>query len=262
MPTALVTGATAGIGHEFALQLAAQGHDLVLVARDAARLERVAEELRSRYGADVETLAADLSDRARLQAVADRIGDADRPVDVVVNNAGFALKGRFLQNDIADEERHLDVLVRAVLVLSHAAGRAMAARGRGRIINVSSVASFIASGTYSAAKAWVTTFTEGLASELAGTGVTATALCPGFTHTEFHDRAGIRMDGMPGFMWLDAQRLVADCLADVEKGRVVSVPGLQYKAIVGLLRVVPRSLVRRSARSVHRPGSRRRSTQP
>jgi short-subunit dehydrogenase len=260
MSTALVTGATAGIGHEFAVQLAAQGHDLVLVARDTSRLERVAEELRSRYGAHVETLAADLSHRAELQRVADRVADADRPVDVLVNNAGFALKGRFLQNDTADEERHLDVLVRAVLVLSHAAASAMVARGSGRIINVSSVAGFIASGTYSAAKAWVTTFTEGLANELAGTGVTATALCPGFTHTEFHERAGLSKPG-PSFMWLDAAQLVADCLADVEKGRVVSVPGLQYKAIVGLLRVVPRSLVRGRARVVRRPGSHERSTQ-
>lgn len=254
-PTALVTGATSGIGLEFARQLAAGGHNLVIVARDAARLERVAEELRSTYAADCETLAADLSQRAELQRVAERVGETDRPVDVLVNNAGFALKGRFLQLDVADEERHLDVLVRAVLVLSHAAGRAMSARGRGRIVNVSSVAGFIASGTYSAAKAWVTTFTEGLANELAGTGVTATALCPGFTRTEFHERAEIRMDRTPGFMWLDARRLVADALADVDKGRVVSVPGAQYKAIVGLLRVVPRSLVRGRARSVHRPGA-------
>ncbi len=257
-PTALVTGATSGIGLEFARQLAAGGHDLVIVARDTARLSRVAEELERRYAAHVETLPADLSQRAALQVVADRVADPDRPVDVLVNNAGFALKGSFLRNDIADEERHLDVLVRAVLVLSHAAGRAMTARGRGRIVNVSSVASFIASGTYSAAKAWVTTFTEGLAIELAGTGVTATALCPGFTHTEFHERAGIRMKGVPSFMWLDARRLVADALADTEKGRVVSVPGAQYKAIVGALKVLPRSLVRARARTVHRPGARSR----
>jgi short-subunit dehydrogenase len=255
MPTALVPGATAGIGHEFAIQLAAQGHDLVLVARDADRLEGVAEELRSRYGAQVETLAADLTDRDRLQAVADRIGDPGRPVEVVVNNAGFALRGRFLRNDISEEERHLDVLVRAVLVLSHAAGRAMVERGSGRIINVSSVAGFIASGTYSAAKAWVTTFTESLAGELSGTGVTATALCPGFTHTEFHERAGLPKQG-PRFMWLEPAQLVADCLADVVRGRVVSVPGAQYKAIVGLLRVLPRSLVRSRVRTVRRPVSR------
>ncbi|MER7072135.1 SDR family oxidoreductase [Terrabacter sp. NPDC000476] len=250
-PTALVTGASAGIGHEFARQLAARGHDLVLVARDRARLDAVAAELTSRYAVATEVLVADLSDRAALQAVADRVADAGRPVDVLVNNAGYGQRRSFLRNDVAVEEAAFDVLTRAVLVLSHAAGVAMRERGRGRIVNVSSVAGFIASGSYSAAKAWVTTFSEGLASELAGSGVTVTALCPGFTNTEFQERAGISKPG-PAFLWLDPVELVSDCLDDVEKGRVVSVPGLQYKAIVGLLRVVPRSLVRSRARLVRR----------
>jgi short-subunit dehydrogenase len=249
--TALVTGASAGIGHEFSRQLAARGHDVVLVARDRARLDAVAAELTSTYAVSAEVLAADLSDRSALQLVADRVGDPERPVDVLVNNAGYGQRRSFLRNDVAVEEAAFDVLTRAVLVLSHAAGVAMRERGRGTIINVSSVAGFIASGTYSAAKAWVTTFSEGLASELAGSGVTVTALCPGFTNTEFQERAGISKPG-PGFMWLDAARLVSDCLDDVGKGRVVSVPGVQYKAIVGLLRVVPRSIIRRRARLVRR----------
>ncbi len=249
MTTALITGATAGIGREFANQLASRRHDLVLVARDVDRLDHVADELRSSHGVEVEVLPADLSDRDQLAVVAERLADPGRPVDVLVNNAGYALKGRFLHNDVAMEERLFDVLTRAVLVLSHAAARAMAARGHGSIINVSSVAGFIAGGTYSASKSFTTVFTEGLASELKGTGVTATALCPGFTRTEFHERARLRMDSMPDFMWLEATHLVSSCLDDVERGRVVSVPGVQYKAIVGLLRLVPRSLVRGSAPS-------------
>ena len=202
-PTALVTGASAGIGREFARELAARGHDLVVVARDAARLEELAAELTSAHGVHVEVLVADLSDRAALGRVAERLSDEARPVEVLVNNAGYGLKGSFLRNDVTDEERMFDVLTRAVLVLSHAAARAMAARGHGSVVNVSSVAGWLASGTYSAAKSWVTVFTEGLSSELAGTGVTATALCPGFTRTEFQQRAGIGTPGPP-FLWLDA----------------------------------------------------------
>ena len=250
-PTALVTGASAGIGREFAHQLAARRHDLVLVARDRGRLEQLAAELTSRYAVSAEVLVADLSDRSALQAVADRVADRERPVDVLVNNAGYGQRRSFLRNDLAVEEAAFDVLTRAVLVLSHAAGVAMRERGRGHIVNVSSVAGFIASGSYSAAKAWVTTFSEGLASELAGSGVTVTALCPGFTNTEFQQRAGLSKPG-PEFLWLDPQKLVADGLHDVDRGRVVSVPGLQYKAVVGLLRVVPRSLVRSRVRVVRR----------
>ncbi len=253
MSTAMVTGATAGIGLSFAHQLAERGHDVVLVARDRVRLENVSDELRASYGVTTEILVADLADRADTGKVAERLADLARPVDLLVNNAGYSLKKRFLDNDISEEEALFDVLCRAVLVLSHAAAGAMRARRHGAIINVSSVASFITSGTYSAEKSFVTVFTEGLAGELAGSGVTATALCPGFTHTEFHQRAGVNMSSIPEFMWLDARRLVRDCLDDVAKGKVLSVPGPQYKAIVTALRLVPRGLVRSRARSAHRP---------
>lgn len=245
MTVALITGATAGIGHEFAKQLAERGTDLVLVARNEARLEEVAKELRAAYGVAVEVLPADLADREQVQRVANRLADAARPVDVLVNNAGFGLKKTFLVNDIAVEEELFDVLCRAVLVLSHAAVGPMIARGYGQIINVSSVAGFIASGTYSAAKAYVTVFTEGLAAQVAGTGVTAMALCPGYTRTEFHDRAKLRVDSMPDRVWLSVQKLVSDALVDVEVGRVVSIPGVQYKVAVAALKVMPRSLLRR-----------------
>lgn len=253
MSTALVTGATAGIGLAFARQLAERGHDVVLVARNRARLENVSDELRAKYGVGAEILVADLADRAETGKVAERLADQARPVDLLVNNAGYSLKGRFLDHDISEEEALFDVLARAVLVLSHAAANAMRVRGHGAIVNVSSVAGQIASGTYSAAKSYVTVFTESLATELAGTGVTATALLPGFTHTEFHQRAKVDMSSLPDFMWLEADRLVRDCLDDVSKGKVISVPGPQYKAIVAGLRLVPRSIVRARGRMVHRP---------
>jgi short-subunit dehydrogenase len=257
MTTALVTGATAGIGREFAVQLAARGNDLVLVARDVERLEELAAELRRTRGVQVEILPADLSDREATARVAQRLADRESPVDVLVNNAGFGMKQSFLVNDLADEEGMFDVLCRAVLVLSHAAGRAMKERGRGQIINVSSVAGWIASGTYSAAKSWVTVFTEGLAGELAGSGVTATALCPGFVRTEFHARAQIRDDAFPDALWLEAPMLVRECLDDAAAGRVISVPSLTYKALSLALKVVPRALVRSGGVVTrHRPPTR------
>jgi short-subunit dehydrogenase len=253
MSTALVTGATAGIGLSFVHQLAERGHDVVLVARDRARLENVSDELRATYGVGTEILVADLSDRADTGTVAERLADQARPVDLLVNNAGYSLKRRFLDNDISEEEAVFDVLARAVLVLSHAAANAMRRRGHGAIVNVSSVASFIASGPYSAEKAFVTVLTEALSTELTGSGVTATALCPGFTRTEFHQRAALNMSSLPKFLWLDSGRLVRDCLDDVARGKVVSVPGWQYKLVVAALRLIPRQVVRARARTVHRP---------
>jgi len=244
MSTAMVTGGTAGIGHAFCVELAERGHDLVIVGRDRARLENVSDELRGRYSVNVEILAADLSKRAALKRVAGRLDDRDRPVDLLVNNAGFGTGKSFLDGDLAEEEAMLDVLCRAVLVLSHAGALSMRDRGRGAIINVSSVAGFGALGTYAAAKAWCTVFTETLAQELAGSGVTATALCPGFTHTEFHKRADLDVSKLPKMLWLHPDRVVRDCLDDVRAGKVISVPGLQYKAIVGIYELAPRALTR------------------
>jgi short-subunit dehydrogenase len=239
LTTALVTGATSGIGNAFARRFAAEGHGLVLVARDAVRLEEVARGLRERHGVEVEILPADLCDRERVERVADRLRDAARPVDILVNNAGIGLNRRFLQGPLADEERMLDLLVRAVLVRTRAAAPGMVARGRGSIVTVSSIAGFLPGGTYSAAKAWATAFTISLAGQLAGTGVTATALCPGFVRTEFQRRAGIDVSYLPDWVWLDADRLVDGCLADVRRGRAVSVPSLRYKATAFLLRRIP-----------------------
>jgi short-subunit dehydrogenase len=260
LSTALVTGATAGIGNAFARRLAAERYDLVLVARDLARLADAAAELRDRHGVNVEAIAADLSDRAQLARVADRLRDDSRPVDFLVNNAGYGTGKPFLATDEAEEERMLDVLVRAVLVLTRAALPGMVARGRGHVVTVSSIAGFFPGGTYAAAKAWATTFTASLSGEVAGTGVTATALCPGYVRTGFHQRARTDTSHLPRFAWLDADRLVADCLADVLRGRAVSVPSLRYKAAVALLRRLPLRAVealsaRRAARAARNPGS-------
>jgi len=250
MTTALVTGATSGIGLEFARQLGARGHHLVLVAPEADRLEQVCGELADTYDVETEALLADLSVRADVERVAERA----RTVEVLVNNAGFGLQKWFLDNERAAEEALLDVLCRAVLVVSHAAGRSMRDRGGGTIVNVASAAGWVAGGTYSAAKSWVISFSEGLASELAAAGVTVTVLCPGFVRTEFHQRAEISLDRLPRPLWLDAQRVVRECLADMDKGAVISVPSPIYKTLVWLARVAPRRLVRSGGMlTKHRP---------
>lgn len=244
MGTALITGASAGLGLEFAWQLATARHDVVLVARDAERLERLAGQLHAAAGVRAEVLPADLTDRAQVERVADRLRDRDRPVGLLVNNAGIGLKGSFLRNDVAREEAALDLMVRTVLVLSHAAANEMVPRGRGAILNVSSMAGLLASGPYSAHKAWVRTFTEGLAVELQGTGVTATVLQPGFVHTEFHERGDIDTSALPDVAWLNSDTVVAAALADVRRGVVISTPSLRYRLAAGVVRAMPRSAVR------------------
>ncbi len=243
--TALVTGPTAGIGRSFAHQLAAQGYDLVLVARDRERLESEAARLRSAYAVEVEVLPADLVDREQLTRVEARLADRTRPVDLLVNNAGFGLKKRFLDNDVEEEQAMLDVLVTAVMRLSHAALGAMAERGRGGVINVSSVAAFLPRGSYSAAKAYVNSFSEWAHHEYAEQGVTVTCLCPGFTKTEFHERMEGGRGSAPDFLWLDADELVATALKDHARGKAWSIPGAQYKVISTAARVVPTGLLKR-----------------
>ena len=238
-PTALVTGPTSGLGLGFAQALAARGHDLVLVARDEPRLERVAEELRERHGAASEVLPADLSDRAQLGRVEERVADTDRPVDLLVNNAGFGLKHRFLDNDVEDEQAMLDVLVTAVLRLSHAALGAMVARGAGGIINVSSVAGWLPRGSYSAAKAYVTQLSVWADLTYRERGVRAMALCPGFVRTELHERMDVGRDAVPSWLWLDTDAVVREALRDFDRGRSVSVPDARYKVIAAAARLTP-----------------------
>ena len=247
MATALVTGGTSGIGAAFARALAARGDDLVLVARDASRLEQVAAELQGVHGVTVETLAADLAVAADVARVAARLGDAARPVDLLVNNAGFGLRGRLTDADLSAFEHGFDVMVHAVMVLAGAAARAMTARGSGAIVNVGSTAGYVTMGGYSALKAFVGVYTESLANELRGTGVTVTLLAPGWVRTEFHERAEIGTGKIPGFLWLQADDLVAACLRDVAAGKVVSIPSKRYQALIFAARHAPRPLVRRAS---------------
>lgn len=242
---ALVTGPTAGIGLEIARQLAARGHDLVLVARNEDRLGEVALQLSQEFGVKTEVIAADLTDRSSLAVVEARLADASRPIDILVNNAGFGLKGRFLDNSIEAEQAHLDVLVVAPMRLTHAAIGPMVARGSGKIVNVSSVAGFLPRGTYSAAKAYVTKFSEWAHNEYGPQGVHVMALCPGFVRTEFHERMDVGRDSAPSYLWLDTEEFVKLALADLDAGKAISVPTLRYKAIVAGAKYVPAGLLQR-----------------
>jgi short-subunit dehydrogenase len=240
---ALITGPTSGIGAGFARRYAADGYDVVLVSRDADRLSGLAAELRDEAGCAVEVLSADLAESADRSKVADRLAAG---VDVLVNNAGFGTSGEFWTADPVVLQAQLDVNVTAVMQLTRAALPAMIDAGAGTVINVASVAGLLSGrgSTYSASKAWVVSFTEGLAGGLRGTGVGIHVVCPGYVHTEFHDRAGIDMTSLPSFMWLEVDDVIRQSLADIARGKVVSIPGLQYKALTTAVRLMPRNLAR------------------
>ena len=226
-PLALVTGPTSGLGRVFADRLARRGHDVVLVARDEARLETVADELATTYGVTCEVLVADLADRDQLKLVEDRAADLEHPVDLLVNNAGFGLRQKFLQNTVEQEQALLDVLVTAPMRLTHAALRQMTQRHTGGIINVSSVAGTQPRGSYSAAKAYVNRLGEWAAHEYAKDGVHVMTVLPGFTRTEFHARMEVGRDAVPKLLWLDVDRVVDEALADFDAGKHLPVPLLQ-----------------------------------
>jgi short-subunit dehydrogenase len=248
MATALITGGTSGIGAAFARALAARGDDLVLVARNADRLSEMGIELKERHAVGVETIAADLAVRAEVVGIAERLASGEQPIDLLVNNAGFGVRAKLTAADTTPHEHAIDVMIRSVLMLSAAAGRAMRQRGAGTIINVSSTAGFITTGSYAAIKAWVTSYTESLANELHGSGVNVVALCPGWVHTEFHERAEINIGSIPPFLWLDADRLVADCLDDAAAGKVISIPSKRFKALMMICKHLPRRTVRAVSR--------------
>jgi short-subunit dehydrogenase len=249
MTTALITGATSGLGAEFARQLAARGHDLVLVARDTARLDQRAAEITAAHRVRVETLAADLLTGEGVAAVAARLAADTDPVALLVNNAGFGLKGWFTANTLQEERDHLRILVQTPMELSYAALTAMERRGGGRIINVASTAGFALRGTYSAAKAWVINFSRWANVHYGPRGVASTAVCPGFVRTEFHSRMDADTTGIKDWMWLDAERVVREGLDDAFAGKPVSIPTRRYKVLSRITAMMPdRMAVKLSAR--------------
>lgn len=245
--TALITGASSGLGAEFARQLAARGADVVLVARDRGALAAVAEEIRVAHGTGVEVLTADLLDPVDLAAVEARLM-AGR-IDVLVNNAGFGLDLAFDTTDVADEVRHVRLHVEVAMRLMHAALPAMLSRGGGRIINVASVAGFVPRGTYGAAKGWLISFSRWANVAYRRRGVTVTAVCPGFVHTNFHERLGLPpgQEGVPLGLWLEAETVVREGLRDAARGRAVSIPSRRYRLLVAASRLLPDAVVVRAA---------------
>ncbi|MFM8751933.1 MAG: SDR family NAD(P)-dependent oxidoreductase [Actinomycetota bacterium] len=249
-PIALVTGATVGIGAAFAELLARESHDLVIVARDVARLNSRAEEWRSRYNIEVEVIQADLSRDEDIRRLELRLQNISRPIEILINNAGFGINKSFTASDIAEEIALLDVLVTAPMRLMHAVLPRMKERNSGTIINVSSVAGWIAGGTYSAAKSYLTVLSESLHTELRDTNVNVHALCPGFTRTEFHQRGRMKMGAVPNSFWLTAEQVVSDAWKAAKAGKAISVPGGQYKILSFITRFAPRPLVRKVGMNV------------
>ena len=245
---ALVTGATVGIGESFTRLLAQNGYNIVLVARDLPRLQERAKTLEATFGIATTVIQADLATDAGCKTIEDFI--ANNHIDVLINNAGFGINKAFTMSQLDAEQQLLDVLVRTPMRLMHVALPGMKERNKGVIINVSSVAGWIAGGTYSASKSYLTVLSESLHTELSSTNVKVSALCPGFTRTEFHQRGRMSMKGLPAFMWLNSDKLVAAAWKDAVGGKAVSVPGWQYQLLTFVMRNAPRSLVRKIGMNV------------
>jgi uncharacterized protein len=248
--SALITGASSGIGTSFARLLAADGCHLVLVARRADRLDQLASELHKQHDVTVEVLPADLGAADDLAAVTARLTSGD-PVELLVNNAARSARGMLAELTPETIDAQLRLNVTALAQLTRAAVTGMLARGYGGILNVSSMASLTASpgsAVYGATKAFVTSLTESLHAELAGTDIHVTALLPGFTHTEFHAANDVEISYLPDLAWLDADAVARAGLDAVAAGRPLAVPGPQYKLAASTVRLAPRSLLRALAR--------------
>jgi len=247
---ALVTGATAGIGESFTRLLAAKKYNIVLVARDLPRLQERAAALETKFGVKTHVIQADLATDAGCLTIEKYIHDNE--IEVLINNAGFGINKAFTVSDLALEQQMLDVLVRTPIRLMHAILPGMKMRNKGVVINVSSVAGYIAGGSYSASKSYLTVISESLNTELSKTEVKVSALCPGFTRTEFHQRGKMSMKGLPNFMWLDPDDLVAKSWSDGLKGKAVSVPGWQYRVLVFVIGTLPRSVIRKVGMNIRK----------
>jgi short-subunit dehydrogenase len=230
--------------------LAENNYNIVLVARDLPRIQERARELEAKFRVETQIIQADLSTEAGCSMVEQYI--ANNQIDVLINNAGFGLNKAFTMSSLEAEQQMFDVLVRTPMRLMHVALPLMQQRDKGVVINVSSVAGFIAGGTYSAAKSYLTVLSESLHTELAGTNVKISALCPGFTRTEFHQRGRMSMKGLPRFMWLDSDSLVAKAWSDALKGEAVSIPGWQYQLLVFVIHSLPRSIIRKVGMNVRK----------
>lgn len=238
----MITGATAGIGHAFAVELASGGYDLVLVARNEERLRDVARDLHARYRVDAQVLPADLAKRDDVSKIRQHL--AENPVEVLVNNAGFSLNESLVGGDIGLHEQAIDVMATSTLLLSDAAGRSMIQNRKGSIINVSSVSAWIIKGNYSAIKSWVLTYTKALAAELAEFDVQATVVCPGWVKTELHERAGVKRPKLPGWAWNEPQEVARAALNGAKAGKIVVIPKWQWRVAVWLLTYSPAAFPR------------------
>ena len=250
MKKALVTGASSGIGWHFAQLLSQKGYDLVITARNTERLNHLATAIHERTGRNVEVISADLTIDSGIQIIEKRLQTGD--IEVLINNAGYGLNKSFTKSNSLDETAVLRILCEAPMRLAHAVIPSMISKNVGVIINVSSVAAWITGGHYSATKSYLMVLSESLHTELAETAIQVCSLAPGFTHTEFHQRGQMKMEGIPNFMWLDADEVVETAWKDALDGKAISIPGRQYQALYLLMRYAPRSIVRRLGFSIRR----------
>ena len=239
MKKAIITGPTSGIGLAYAQQLAKEGYELLLIGRNQTKLT----ELQQQLAVKSEIFVADLAVHDEIIKAANHLKELS-DVEILVNNAGFGSSLPFSENSLAEELEQIEVLIKAVMALTHAVLPKMIKANSGIVLNISSVAAWLPTGTYAAAKSWVTSFTEAIAAELKGSKVQVTAVAPGFTKTRFFDRSQMSDDDVPSWLWLTPEQVAKESLADARSGKLISVPGAQYKAMSTVSRTLPRPLIR------------------